>query len=142
MATFTRFTQFGTDVSVNFVRPSLVQTSSVTAAPLMQDLNASRSAAGTMAARQLMSSLRPDEESSLFTPVLDMQAVACSFAFATVDDDAVGVDVPVPLPDPLPGLLVVLLLQPAINAAAIAATMSVTTPARTCCFPDITKSPR
>lgn len=135
--TFTWFTQFGTDVSVNFVRPSLVQTLSFSAALVMHSLNACCSAGGTMAWRQLTSSVRPEEEASPLTPVFEMQAVACSFAFATADDDATGVVVP----DPLPGLLVVLLLQPAIAAAVIAANTAAAITVRTCCFPDITNPP-
>ena len=86
------FTQSGTDVLVNFDRPSLVQTLSLTAAPATQPLNACRSAGGTMLARQLTRSLRPDEESSPLTPVFCKQAVVSSFALATADDEAMGVD--------------------------------------------------
>ena len=83
----------------------------------MQFLKASCCAGGTMPLRQLTRSVRPDELSSPLTPVFEMQAVACSFALATADDDAMGVVVPVPPP----GLVVVLLLQPTIAATAAAA---------------------
>jgi len=109
--------QAGSDVLMNFVRPSLVQTLSLVAVLVMQFLNASCRAGGTMPLRQLTSSVRPDELSSPLTPVFEMQAVACSFALATADDDAMGVVVPVPPP----GLVVVLLLQPTIAATAAAA---------------------
>lgn len=137
MATLTWFTQFGTEVSVNFVRPSLVQTRSLRAALVTHCLNASRSAGGTMLVMQLTSSLRPDEEASPVSPVLETQAVACSFAFATAVDDSMGVVVP----DPLPGLVVVLLLQPAIDATVLAPNTAAAITVSTRCFPDITNPP-
>ena len=86
------FRQFGRDVLVNFDRPSLVQIWSLTAALVRQLLNACCSAGETMFLRQLTSSLRPDEVSSPLVPVFWRQAVACSFALATADDEAMGVD--------------------------------------------------
>jgi hypothetical protein len=125
------FTQFGTDVLVNFDRPSLVQTLSLTAALAMHPLNACRSAGGTMFPRQLTRSLRPDEESSPLIPVFWRQAVASSFALATADDEAMGVDADAVLPVKLV-LLLLVLLQP-----ATARIPSVAKTARTCRFPDI-----
>ena len=109
--------QVTSDVLTNFVRPSLVQIWSLTAALVTQFLNACRFSGGTMLVRQLTSLLRPDELSRSLTPVFEMQAVAWSFALATADDDAMGVVVPVPPP----GLVVVVLLQPTIAAIAAAA---------------------
>jgi hypothetical protein len=109
--------QATSDELMNFVRPSLVQIWSLTAALVTQLLNACCFSAGTMLVRQLTSLVRPDELSRSLTPVFEMQAVACSFALATADDDAMGVVVPVPPP----GLVVVPLLQPTIAAIAAAA---------------------
>ena len=129
------FTQFGTDVLTNVDRPSLVQTLSLTAALVRQLLNACRSAGGTMVARQLTSSLRPDELSSPLTPVFWRQAVASDFALATADDEAMGVDADVAPPFGVLVLVVVLLLllQPVATMITRAATA-----AGTCHFPGIT----
>jgi len=110
--------QVTSDVLMNFVRPSLVQIWSLTAALVTQLLNACCFSGGTMLVRQLTSLVRPDELSRSLAPVFEMQAVACSFALATADDDAMGVVVPVPPPL---GLVVVLLLQPTIAVIAAAA---------------------
>lgn len=73
---------------MNLLRPSLVQILSLVAALVTQFLNASWRAGGTMLFRQLVSSLRPEEESRPVTPVLLRHAVASSLAFATADDVA------------------------------------------------------
>jgi len=117
VAVLARSRQVTSELLTNFVRPSLVQTWSLTAALVTQLLNACRFSGGTMLERQLTSLVRPDELSRSLTPVCEMQAVACSFALATADDDAMGVVVPVPPP----GLVVVVLPQPAIAAIAAAA---------------------
>ena len=128
------FMQFGTDVLMNVDRPPLVQTLSLTAALVRQLLNACRSAGGTMPARQLTRSLRPDEESSSLTPVFWRQAVASPFALATADDEAIGVDADAVPPLGLVLLLVVLLL---LLQPATAIIPSVAKAVRTCRFPDI-----
>jgi hypothetical protein len=131
------FRQASSDVLVNFCRPALVQTWSLTAALVIQLLNAARSPGETMFSTQVMSWLRPEEVSSPAAPTCCRQAVACCLASATAEDEAIGVEA-----DALParGLLVLLLellLQPV--AARIP---SITTTAGTHCFPYIADAPR
>ena len=133
------FRQASSDVPVNFSRPALVQTWSLTAAPAMQVLNAPRSAGGTIFSTQVRSWPRPEEVSSPAVPVCCRQAVACCLASATAEEEAIGVEAGA-LP-PAGGALVVLLellvLQP-----TTARIPSIATTARTDCFPYITDAPR
>ena len=92
MAAAAVFRQASSDVPVNFSRPALVQTWSLTTALAMQFLNAPRSAGGTMFSTQVMSWLRPEEVSSPAVPVCCRQAVACCLALATAEDEAIGVE--------------------------------------------------
>jgi hypothetical protein len=133
------FRQASSDVPVNFPRPALVQTWSLTAALAMQVLNAARSAGGTMLSTQVMSWLRPEEVSSPAVPVCCRQAVACCLALATAEDEAIGVaaDALPPAGGPLVVPLELLLLQP-----TTARIPSVATAARTHCFPYIADAPR
>jgi len=133
------FRQDSSDVLVNFCRPALVQTWSLTAALAMQFLNASRSAGETMCSRQVMSWLRPAEDSSRAVPVCCRQAVACCLALATAEDEAIGVEADA-LPTagvPLVLLPELLVLQPAITRMPRAAMT-----AGTRCFPCIADAPR
>lgn len=139
MAAAALFRQASSDVLVNFCRPALVQTWSLTPALAMQFLNASRSAGETMFSRQVMSWLRPEEENSRVVPVCCRQTVACCLALATAEDEAIGVEVG-PLPpagEPLVLLLELLVLQPATTRIP-----SVATTAGTRCFPCIADAPR
>lgn len=112
--------QAGTDVFVNFDRPSLVQTLSLTAALVTQFLNACCSAGETMPLRQSTSSVRPEEVSSPLAPVFWMHAVASALALAIADDEAMGaLDVAPVLGSLL--LLLLELLQPAAVMSASAA---------------------
>ena len=133
------FRQASSDVLVNFARPALVQTWSLTAALAMQFLNAFRSAGGTMFSRQVMSWLRPAEESSRAVPVCCRQAVACCLALATAEDEAIGVDA-----DALPpaGVALVLLLELLVLQPATARIPSAAMTAGTRCFPCIADAPR
>jgi hypothetical protein len=133
------FRQAWSDVLVSFSRPALVQTWSLTAALVMQVLNASRSAGGTMFSRQVMSSLRPEEDSSPAVPVCCRQAVACCLALATAEDEAIGVEA-----DELPPARGVLVLVPELLVLQPAAARipSVATTAAAHCFPCIADSPR
>ena len=139
MAAAAVFRQAWSDVPVNFSRPALVQTWSLTAAVAMQFLNAPRSAGGTMFSTQVMSWLRPEEVSSPAVPVCCRQAVACCLASATAEEEAIGVEAGAlpPAGGALVVLLELLLLQP-----ATARIPSVATTARTCCFPYIADAPR
>ena len=139
MAAAAVFRQASSDVPVNFSRPALVQTLSLTAALAMQFLNAPRSAGGTMFARQVTSWLRPEEVSSPAVPVCCRQAVACCLALATAEDEAIGVeaDAVPPAGEALVVLLELLVLQP-----TTARIPSIATTARTHCFPYITDAPR
>ena len=98
MAAAAVFRQASSDVLVNFCRPALVKTWSLTAALAMQFLNAALSAGGTMLSTQVMSWLRPEEVSSRAVPVCCRQAVACCLAAATAEDEAIGVEVDALLP--------------------------------------------
>jgi len=133
------FRQASSDVLVNFCRPALVQTWSLTAALAMQFLNACRSAGGTMFSRQVTSWLRPAEESNPAVPVCCRQAVACCLALATAEDEAIGVEA-----DPLPsaGEPLVLLPELLVLQPATARTASVATTAGTRCFPYMADAPR
>jgi hypothetical protein len=133
------FRQAWSDVLVNFSRPALVQTWSLTAALVMQVLNASRSAGGTMFSRQVTSLLRPEEDSSPAVPVCCRQAVACCLAFATAVDEAIGVEA-----DTLPpaGGVLVLPMELLVLQPATARIPSVATTAAAYCFPDMADSPR
>ena len=133
------FRQASSDVPVNFSRPALVQTWSLTAALAMQFLNAPRSAGGTIFSAQVTSWLRPEEVSSPAVPVCCRQAVACCLASATAEDEASGVEVDAlpPAGGPLVLLLELLLLQP-----TTARIPSVATTAGTHCFPYKADAPR
>ena len=133
------FKQAATDVPVNFSRPALVHTWSLTAALAMQFLNAPRSAGGAMFSTQVTSWLRPEEVSSPAVPVCCRQAVACCLALATAEDEAIGVEADAlpPAGGPLVVPLEVLLLQPTTVRIP-----SVATTARTRCFPYIADAPR
>ena len=133
------FMQASSDVPVNFSRPALVQTWSLTAALAMQFLNAPRSAGGTMFSTQVTSWLRPEEVSSPAVPVCCRQAVACCLALATAEDEAIGVEADAlpPAGGPLVVPLGLLLLQP-----TTARIPSVATTERTHCFPYIADAPR
>ena len=138
MAAAALFRQASSDVLVNFPRPALVQTWSLTAALAMQFLNAPRSAGGPMVSRQVTSLLRPEEESSPAVPVCCRQAVACCLALATAEDEAIGVEADAPpVGEPLGLLPEVLVLQPATTRIP-----SVATTARARCFPYIADAPR
>ena len=137
MAAAAVFRQASSDVLVNFCRPALVQTWSLTAALAMQFLNASRSAGGTMVSRQVTSWLRPEEVSSAAVPVRCRQVVACCLAWATAEDEASGAEAGALPPAGGPLVLLVLLLQPAaarIPSMATAAVMH--------CFPYMADAPR
>lgn len=137
MAAAAVFRQASSDVLVNVCRPALVQTWSLTAALVIQLLNATRSAGGTMFSTQVMSWLRPEEVSSPAAPTCCRQAVACCLAAATAEDEAIGVEADaLPAGGPL-ALLLELLLQP-----ATARIPSITTTAGTYCFPYIADAPR
>jgi hypothetical protein len=86
------FRQASSDVLVNFCRPALVQTWSLTAALVIQLLKAARSPGETMFSTQVMSWLRPEEVSSPAAPTCCRQAVACRLAAATAEDEAIGVE--------------------------------------------------
>ena len=139
MAAAAVFRQASSDVLVNFCRPALVQTWSLTAALAMQFLNAALSAGGTMLSTQVMSWLRPEEVSSRAVPVCCRQAVACCLAAATAEDEAIGVEVDALLPA---GGALVLLLELLLLQPTTARIPSVATTARTHCFPYIADAPR
>lgn len=124
---------------MNVVRPSLVQSLSLTAALEMQFLNASCLAGGTRFCMQFTNALLPEDCSSEVAPTLLMQASTCAFAFSTAADVpvdvAVGVAVLVFVAPPVPLVVVVLLQLVAAKIASEAAAAS------TCAFPDITNPP-
>ena len=138
MAAEALFRQASRDVPVNFPRPALVQTWSLTAALAMQFLNACRSAGGTMVSRQVTSWLRPEEVSSPAVPVRCRQVVACCLAWATAEDEAIGAEADA-LP-PAGGLLVLLLLLLLQPAAARIPSMATTAVMH--CFPYMADAPR
>jgi hypothetical protein len=137
------FRQASSDVLVSFVRPALVQTWSLSAALVIQFLNAARSPGETMFSTQVMSWLLPEEVSSPAAPTCCRQAVACRLAAATAEDEAIGVEAIGVEADALPagGLLVLLLLELLLQPAA-ARIPSITTTAGTHCFPYIADAPR
>ena len=139
MAAAAVFRQASSDVPVNFARPALVQTWSLTAALAMQFLNAPRAAGGAMFSTQVTSWLRPEEVSSPAVPVCCRQAVASCLALATAEDEAIGVEV-----DALPtaGGLLVVLLELLLLQPTTARIPSIATTARTDCFRYITDAPR
>lgn len=139
MAAAALFRQASSDVLVNFCRPALVQTWSLTAALAMQFLNAPRSAGETMFSRQVTSWLRPAEESSPAVPVCCRQTVACCLALATAEDEAIGVEADAP---PSAGEPLVLLLELLVLQLATARIPSVAATAETRRFQYIADAPR